>query len=125
MLRSASRRATFPALSKQHEYSLSVCSAPSTWPIYLSCDPNCVCVRGMVLACCSTSLFVMCDIMLAFMSKALLRCLACQASGLLSIVGVMHEYSSPYKIVGLKICLNKLSFICCGILLCFQKVVVY
>ena len=67
--------------------------------------------NGTVLACVKISAFVVCDIILTLTLSILLRCPACQAFSFLSIVGVMHEYSSPYKIIGLKICLKNLSFI--------------
>ena len=113
--------AKFPALVKQQEYSVSLWSVLKTWPIYLSWLLKSVLERGTVFACLSTSSFVMCEIMLTFMSNTLLRWPACHAFSFLSIVGVIQEYSSPYRIIGLNICLKNLSFIFCGMLLCFQN----
>ena len=66
--------------------------------------------NGTVLACVRMSTLVICEIMLTFMSNILLRCPACHALSFLSMVGVTHEYSSPYKIIGLNICLEKSQF---------------
>ena len=109
--------AKFPALVKLQDYSDSVCSVLRTCPIYFSWLEKSVFDNGTVLACVRMSAFVICDIILTFTFSILLRCPACHALSFLAMVGVIHEYSSPYKIIGLNIYLENISFMfviyCC------------